>query len=144
MAAISVTAANVSANETRGAIIRVYQTGEAINLGQAVYLDSNNLAWRAKSDSQAHATAVGVAATSDNFYGEKTIQAGGQVGVVVYGPVWGFSGMSQAQAGWVSPTAGQIDDTAPTGGAWQFQIGHAIDDQTFFVDPNPQTPASHA
>jgi hypothetical protein len=144
MAAISVTAANVSANEVRGAIVRWYQTGEALNVGQAVYLDSNNLAWRAKADSQAHATAVGVVAFGDNFYGEKSIVSGGQCGVVVYGPMNGFASMSQAQAGWISATAGQIDDTAPTGGAWQFQIGHAIDDQTFFVDPNPQTPASHA
>jgi|SRR5579859_4513033 len=144
MTALTLVAGNISANFERGAITKWYQAGEAIVLGAAVYLDSNNLAWNAKSDSQAHATAVGVAAFADNFYGETTVQTGGQVGVVVYGPVWGFSGMSGAEAGWVGATAGQIVDTAPTGGAWQFQVGHAVDDQTFFVDPNPQTPASHS
>lgn len=145
VAALVVTAGNVSANNIeRGAIVRWYTTGEQITLGQSVYLDSNNIAWRTLSDSAAHSTSIGVAALADNFYGETVIKAGGQVGVVVYGPVWGFSGMSAGQPGWVSPTAGQIDDTAPTGGAYQFQIGHAIDDQTFFVDPNPQSPVSHA
>jgi hypothetical protein len=144
MAAIAVTAGNVSASADRGAIFQVYQTGEAITLGSAVYLDASNQAWNAKSDSSAHATAVGVAVIPDNFYGETSVKAGGQVGVVVYGPVWGFSNMIQAQAGWVGSTPGQIVDTAPTGGAYQFQIGHAVDDQTFFVDPNPQSAASHS
>ena|SRR5260221_1238785 len=146
MTAIAVTAANVSANDReRGAIIKWYQAGATITLGQAVYTDSNFLVYPAKADSASHATALGVAALSDNFYGETTVPTGGQVGVVIYGPVWGFASMIGEENGWVSgATAGGLDDTAPTGGAWQFQVGHAVDDQTFFVDPNPQSAASHA
>lgn len=143
MTALTVTASAVSSNDIeRGARVLWYQTGEDITLGQAVYLDSSNLAWRAKSDSSAHSRAVGVASQSDNFYGETIVKSGGWVGVTVFGPVWGFSGLSQAEIGWVGATAGQIVDTAPTGGAYQFQIGHAVDDQTFFVDPGTSSPVS--
>lgn len=145
MTALTLAAGNISADDIeRGSIVRRYQAGETLTLGQAVYLDSNNYAWKAKSDSSAHATAIGVVAISDNFYGETTILAGGIAGVVVYGPVWGFSALSQGQVGWVSATAGEITDTAPTGGAYQYQVGHAIDAQTFFVDPGTSSPVSHA
>lgn len=145
MAALTLVAGNISVNDQeRGAIVKWYQAGEAITLGAAVYLDANNLAWNALDDTSAHAQAIGVAALADNFYGETTVQAGNQVGVCVYGPVWGFSGMSQGQVGWVGGTKGQIVDTAPTGGAYQFQVGHAVDDQTFFVDPGTSSPVSHS
>lgn len=141
MTALTVTPANVSTNDIeRGARVLWYTTGEAIALGSAVYLDSSNLAWNAKADSAAHAAAVGVAALADNFYGETTVPAGGSVGVVVFGPVWGFSGLADGQPGWVGLTAGQIVDTAPTG--YQFQVGHAVDDETFFVDPGTTSPVS--
>ena len=145
MTALTLVAGNISANDVeRGSQFRTFIAGEAITLGMAVYLDSSNKVWKAKSDSAVHATAIGVAATSDNFYGETSIPAGGTVGVCVYGPVWGFSGMTQGQPGWVSATAGVIDDTAPTGGAYQFQVGHAIGGETFFVDPGTTSPVSHA
>lgn len=144
MTALTLTAGNISTDEYRGAVVKWYQTGEDIVLGAAVYLDSNNLAWNAKSDSSAHANAVGVAAISDNFYGETTVKSGNWVGVTIYGPVWGFSGMSQGQVGWVGSVAGQIVDTAPTGGAYQQQVGHAVDAETFFVDPGTSAPYSHA
>lgn len=143
MTALTVTASQVSSNDIeRGARVLWYQTGEAIMLGQAVYLDANNLAWRAKSDSTAHAHAVGVATQADNNSGEVTTAVNGWVGVAVFGPVNGFSGLSQGQVGWVGATAGQIVDTAPSGGAWDFQLGHAVDDQTFFVDPGTSSPVS--
>lgn len=145
MAALTVTAANVSANSIeRGSIVRFYIAGETLTPGQAVYLDSNNKAWKAKSDSAAHARAVGVVCSTDNFYGETTILAGGTAGVCIYGPVYGFSSLNSGQVGWVTATAGEIGDTAPTGGAWQFQVGHAVDDQTFFVDPGTASPVSAA
>lgn len=144
MATLTVTPHSVSASEERGAIIAQYVAAEDITLGQAVYLNASNQVLRAKADSSAHANAIGVAAISDNFYGEIVIASGGTVGVVVYGPVWGFSALVSGNPGWVGATAGEIVDTAPTGGAYQFVVGHAIDAQTFFVDPGTTTPASHA
>ena len=143
MTALTVTPSSVSANDIeRGARVLDYQTGEAITKGQAVYLDSSNLAWRAKSDSAAHARAVGIDVGADNFAGETSVVAGGWIGVAVFGPVNGFSGLSQGQVGWVGANAGEVVDTAPSGGAWDFQLGHAVDDQTFFVDPGTSSPVS--
>lgn len=142
MTALTVTASAVSSNDIeRGARVLWYQTGEDVILGQGVYLDASNLAWRAKADSSAHARAVGIATQADNFSGETTVKSGNWVGVTVFGPVNGFSGLSQGQVGWVGVTAGQIVDTAPTS-AYQFQVGHAVDDQTFFVDPGTSSPVS--
>lgn len=144
MTATTVTPAQISASEERGAVIERYTAGESIVLGQAVYLDSSYNAWLAKADTSAKATAVGVAVIADNFAGESTIVAGGTVAVVVYGPVWGYTSLTEG-AYWVDKTtAGSINDTAPTGGAYQYIVGHSIDSQTLFVDPGTTTPVSHA
>ena len=144
MTAIAFTAANVSANEERGSVIDRYTTGEVIGLGMAVYLDGSNVAWKAKSDSSAHANAIGIAAIADNFSAETTIPTGGTVAVVVFGPVQGFTGLVSGEPVWVDSTAGQMNDTAPTGGAYQYVVGHAIDANTILVDPGTTSPVSHA
>lgn len=145
MTAITLTANNISCSEERGAVIERYITGEAITLGMTVYLDSSNQAWKAKADSSAHANAIGIAVIPDNFSGETSIPAGGTVGVCVYGPVFGFTGLSQGEVLWVDKTtAGSLNDAAPTGGAYQYIVGHAIDAEVFFVDPGTSVPASHS
>ena len=145
MTALTLSANDISASEERGAIISQYITAADVILGQAVYLDANNQVSPAKADSSAHANAIGIAVIADNFYGETTIKSGGTAGVVVYGPVWGFSGLTSGEQGWVDKTtAGTINDTAPTGGAYQYAVGRAIDSETFFVDPGTTTPLSHA
>jgi hypothetical protein len=142
MTAVTVTASQISASEERGAIIERYVAGVAISLGQSVYLDSSNNAQLSKADSSAHAQAVGIAAIPDNFDGETVIQAGGTVAVVVYGPVWGFTGLVPGNPLWVDKTtAGSLNTAAPTG-AYQFQVGHSIDPETFFVDPGTSSPVS--
>jgi hypothetical protein len=150
MTAITLTAANISCSEERGAVIERYTTGEAISLGMAVYLDSSNLAWKAIANSSAHANAIGIAVIADNFAGETSIPAGGTVGVCVFGPVYGFpaytsQGLSQGEVLWVDKTtAGSLNDSAPTGGAYQYVVGHMTDSEVFFVDPGTSVPASHS
>ena len=142
MTALTVTAADVSATEERGAIFDRYEAGEALTLGQAVYLNSSNKAYKAVNDSSAHAKAVGIVTGAPNFYGETTVASGDIATVCVYGPVWGFSSLSSGKDGWVGSTAGQLVDAAPTPNVYQFIVGHAIDDQTFFVDPGTGSPTS--
>lgn len=149
MTAVLPTASQISASEERGAIFNQYVTGEAMSLGQAVYLDSNGLAWKAKADTAAHATAIGIAVIAPNFAGETTIPVGSTVGVVVFGPVYGFnhavSGGTDLVPGtplWVDKTtAGSMNTVAPTT-AYQFIVGHSIDNDTFFVDPGTTSPVS--
>ena len=146
MTAITVTAANISANEERGAVLKRYIAGEALTIGQAVYLDSSNptKAYKAVSDSANHARAVGIVVFAANFYGETTIASGDYATVCVGGPVEGFSGLTNGQPLWVDSTAGGMNDTAPTGGTYQFIVGHAIGYYSLFVDPGTADPVSHA
>lgn len=144
MAAKTPTPGYVSATEERTAVVEWYNvaTGVTLTLGDAVYLDSNNELNKAIALTSAHARAIGIVAFADNFYGETTIPATGQAGVVVHGPVYGWSGLASGQPLWVSKdTAGGLVDTAPTG-AYQYIVGHAQDAQTFFVDPGTVTPVS--
>lgn len=137
------TASHISFSEERGSIVERYITGEAISLGQAVYL-SAGLAYKAIADSSAHAQAIGTAAGADNFYAETVIPAGGTVAVVVYGPVFGFDGLSLTGGEPLyvdKTTAGSYNTAAPTA-AYQFIVGHMLDDQTFFVDPGTTVPVS--
>lgn len=149
MTAVLPTASLVSASEERGAIMEGYIAGEAISVGMVVYLDSAGLAWKGIALTSAHANAIGIAVIPDNFSAETSIKAGGTVGVVVFGPVWGFNG---AVAGgtdlvpgaplWVDKTtAGSMNTAAPTG-AYQFVVGHAVGNDTFFVDPSSVVPLS--
>lgn len=137
------TASNISFDEERGSVPNRYIAGEVITLGQAVYLNAG-VAYKAIATSSAAAQAVGVAAGADNFSGETDIQIGGTVTVVVFGPVYGFGGLSLTggESLWVDKTtAGDFNTAAPTS-AYQFVVGHMIDNQTFFVDPGTASPVS--
>lgn len=150
MTALTKTAANISASEERGAILRRFTANESMTPGDVVYLDSNNKVNKAKADSAAHARAIGIVVIPDNFYGESTIASGGTATVCVFGPVWGWnvSNSTYMISGlpvWVDKTtAGILNDTAPTGGAYQFQVGHMLGNDTIFVDPGTTSPSSAA
>lgn len=142
MSDIALSASKISAYEERGAIFEQYTTAATVTLGQAVYLNSSNQVLPAIATSAAAAAAIGIAVIAPNFYGETSVASGQTVGVVVYGPVWGFTGLQSGQRGYVSKTAaGTIVTTAPAPG-YQYSVGHAIDGETFFVDPGTAAPVS--
>lgn len=143
MTVLSVTANNISASEERGAVLIRFVTGEAMSPGQAVYLDSNNLCWKAKADSAAHARAIGIVVSGPGiFYGETTIPVGGTATICIGGPVFGFSGLSQGLPIYVDKTtAGSLNDAAPTT-AYQFVVGQAEGNDTIFVRPGVGSPVS--
>ena len=143
MTALTITAKNVSSDWNRGSITEDYIAAVALTVGQLVYLDSNNQLNLADADVVTlNARTVGIVTGSPNQYGETAIPVGGWAQITVYGPVYGFSSLSSGQFGWVSKTPGAIDDTAPTGGAFQYIVGHAIGSDTFFVAPGQTQPAS--
>lgn len=137
MAILSVTAANVSANQNQGSIIRSYQAGGTVNVGDVVYADTSNLVYQSIGNStQAVSQAIGIVVDTQDLYGSTSAAANKWVSVCVYGPVDGFSSLTPGAPAWVDKTtAGKMNSVAPTGGAWQYIIGHAIDTVTFFVDP---------
>lgn len=150
MTALTATPANISATEERGAQLKTFTTAAQLSVGDVVYLDSNNKVNKAIADSAAHARAIGIVVIPDNFYGESTIKSGGVATVCVYGPVWGWQVSNSALmvSGlpvWVDKTtAGKLNDTAPTGGAYQYQVGRMLGNDTIFVDPGTVSPSSAA
>ena len=133
---------NISANEERGAVLLRFIAGEALKPGQAVYQDSNQKVWKAIALTSAHAQAIGIVATTDNFYGEDTVNAGDWATICVGGPVQGFKGLVNGEPLWIDKTtAGILNDAAPTG-AYQFQIGNALGSDTIFVRPGTASPVS--
>jgi hypothetical protein len=145
MTAITATAANISASEERGAQMSRFTAGEDLTVGNAVYLDSSNLLKKAKALASATAQAIGIVVIPDNFYGESTIKSGNQATVVVFGKVYGWKTSNTLISGQPlyvdKTTAGVLNDAAPTG-AYQFQVGHALGNDTIFVDPGTASPVS--
>lgn len=144
MTALTVTAAKVSANQNQGAVIRPYRAGGTVSLGQAVYLDSNGYVQAADANTAAVTTAraVGIVVATSDPYGSTSAAANESVSVCLSGIVYGFSGLTPGAYGWVSKTAGEIEDTAPTGGAYQYILGQAMSATEFYVNPGIYQPAS--
>lgn len=144
MAILTVTAANVSANQNQESLIRSYKTGGTVNVGDVVYADSADLVYQAVGNILiTNAYAVGIVVDTQSLYGDTSAVTGKWVSVCVFGPVNGFSSLTPGKAAYVDKTnAGKMNDTAPTGGVFQYVVGHPIDDVTFFVNPGGAAPVS--
>lgn len=142
MAAPTYTATNLSSDWDRGAIVKNYIAGVTLTVGQAVYIDSSDLAQKAIATAALTGTTIGIIADAPNRYGETTIPAGQYVAVTILGPVWGYSGLVPGTQYFVDKTtAGALTDTAPTS-AYQFAVGRAIATDTIFVVPGTSSPVS--
>lgn len=131
MASITVTAANV--RPLTGAIVRRYTAGEALAPGQPVYLSAAKTATRA--DGSAVATLIpflGIVVADQ--YGNTTIPSGGEVDVVVFGPVAGPSGMTAGGLVYVSDTVGEITHVAGEA-TKDMVVGFAEQTTVLFVRP---------
>lgn len=145
MTAITMVAVNISADWDRGAeTFADNKSGVALTVGQWVYLDASNLWQLAVADiALLNATVVGQVTGAPNQYGETTIPSGDYPAVTVAGPVWGYSGLNSGQFLYLSKTVpGGADTAAPTGGAYQYVLGHAIGPDTFYVQPGQTQPVS--
>lgn len=143
MAALSFTAANVSADQNQGAVIRNFEAASAVSVGKPVYVNSDGkIALADANVSETEARAVGLVVNSADMHGATDIAAGARASVCVFGPVYGFSGLAEGTYAWVGATAGELVDTAPTGGAYQFIVGQALASDVFFVNPGTSKPAS--
>lgn len=136
MAVISFTASKLSADPDRGSVITNLIALTAMSIGDVVYVDTNNKAVKAQANSQTASRAIGIVVGVPNFYGETAVVAGDYVAVCVLGPVYGWDVALALGPIYVDKTtAGKMNDAAPTGGAWQYVIGHAIASDTIFVSP---------
>lgn len=137
MALISLTAAQIRALTDHGAVIRRYDAGAAITVGQSVYVASDGDVEPAIATAQASAKAIGVAVES--YDGETSIAAGKPVSVCVFGPVSGFSGMTPGNTIYQGDTAGRVADAA---GTYTHEVGYAEAAGVLFVSPGSDDPTS--
>lgn len=143
MAALTFIAANISADPNQGSIIRNYEAGGTVSVGDAVYIDGNGKVQLADASvSETTSLGRGIVVNSASLYGETSVASGQRCSVCVFGPVYGFYGMTEGAWGWVSATAGDIDDSAPSGGAYQHIMGYAAAEDVFFVNPGLTAPTS--
>ena len=145
MTALAFTAKNISIDPAKGSIRKEFQAATAITepLGKAVYIDSDGKVELADADvTVAESRGAGIIVAVPNTYGENSIAADEYCTVCVFGPVYGYSSLAEGTYAWVSKTAGELDDTAPTSGAFQYIMGYCAETDCFFVHPGIAAPAS--
>jgi len=138
MAGLSLTAAKIRALTENGAVIRPYDAGEALTVGNLVYVASDGDVMKADANAtQAAARAIGIVVQS--FDGETTVANATPCSVCVFGPVAGFASLTPGANGYVSDTAGQIEDAVAT---YDRIVGYAERTDVFFVHPEQNDPSS--
>lgn len=108
MAAITATAANIRASDAF-AIVDRKQAAGAINNGEAVTLQSANTIVKT---ADASAKFYGIAVSNDTL--DTAAASGESVGVVTFGVVEGFTGLTPGKIVYLGSTAGTLDDAAGT------------------------------
>jgi hypothetical protein len=133
-----------------GAILRQAVLGAAASILDAIYIsdDTNNiLPTVQKADANVSAVTANVRAVIVAVAqpGETAGVTGEAVTICVFGPVSGYAGMTPGARQFVSNTAGEITETAPTGaGTWTAPTGFAESDGVLFVMPGLQAPSSNS
>jgi len=131
---MAVTARNVRAlNEAE---TRTFVAGGTVNMGDAVYVDSNGKVQQARANAALTAEAVGIVIAVAQP-GATAAASGEAVEVCVFGPVGGFSSLTPGAVQYVSDaTAAALVETAPSGaGKWAKAIGRADSAGIVFVLP---------
>lgn len=130
-----------TANQIRplkGAITRLKKAGGALGLGDCVCYDSSGDVVETDANALGTCKAVGlVVGVSDPA--ETTAATGDAVEICTYGPVGGFTGLTEGGTGFVSDTAGEIADAT---GTITYRVGYAEAATIFFVDPGGSDPSS--
>ena len=105
MAAITVT--NKQVRPLDGSVVRQFIANGAISFGEAVTLRTAD--GRVQETANASAKCIGIAVSGSGGAGRTGVVAGESVGVVVFGPVAGFSSMTPGARAFLAATAGGLD-----------------------------------
>jgi hypothetical protein len=118
-----------------GAIIRRAVAGEALALGDVVYISgySGNQPVVSKAVGGAVATANPFGIAIAGAMANTTIASGETLDVVVFGPVTGYSSMTSGNSVWVSDTSGRLSSVVGTKSG---VVGLAESPTVVFVRPS--------
>jgi hypothetical protein len=138
MSVVAFTAANIRPLIPNGAVCTPGRAGGTITVGHLVYLAADG-DWETADGnvSETEAAALGVA--TESFDGETTITVGNPVTVCLFGPVAGFEDAVPGSLGYLSDTAGRVDDAF---GTFDRIIGWFLSDTILWVAPVLGTPSS--
>src|SRR5688572_1718745 len=120
-----------------GALVRPYTVATALQIGDAVALNSSGDIVPARANADGTTNAIGVVVMGDAYMPTASLAVGATAAVVVDGPIAGLTGMTVTDPLFVSSaTAGLMTQTAPTGGSNRvFSVGRPIGTNVFYVRP---------
>ena len=116
-----------------GAVVRPYQAAASGSLLDAVTVDTNG---KVAKSVNASGKCIGLVVSSHRKNTSGTYAANEQVGVCVWGPVEGFSGLTKGKLVYLAATSGVLADTGSV------PIGYAESDTCVFVMPGIANAAS--
>lgn len=129
-----------------GALIKDFDAGGAGDIGDYVYIAADGDV--EVTDANVALTSAGkgvVVAVGDESGGVTAFVAGDRVSVITFGPVHGFSSLTPGAIQYISETAGEVTETAPSGAlTWTQAGGYAQDASTLFVMPGLEAPVSNS
>ena len=131
MTVVTVTAVECRHLPFNGSVVRRYLAGGTVNVGDAVYIAADGDVEQADGSVAGTAFGIGIVVAGDDS--TTSIAAGKPASVCVFGPVTGFSGATPGTKGWISDTAGKVDDAAGTSA---HELGYFESATIFFVNPD--------
>jgi hypothetical protein len=131
MGDITITAADV--RPLPGALCRRFDAGGTVYAGEAVYMASDGDVERTDADDSLTAQAIGIVVADND--GGTVFSSGDAVDVCMFGPLTGYSSLTEGLHVFVSGTAGGMQQDDIGGGTYEFIVGRAESETTIFVNP---------
>lgn len=141
MSNIALTAANIRAHVSHGAVVVPGQAGGTITIGDLLYIASDGDWERADGDVAGGAPARAVGVAVESFDGETTINSTNPVSVCVFGPVSGYTSLTGGANYYLADAAGKIDTAV---GTFDRIIGFGMElagEVCLFVHPQQNDPS---
>lgn len=120
-----------------GAIVERFTLGAAMTAGEAGNIDSSDgTVYEADANAAGRHRAHGVLITDNQGNGNTggSYASGSDVGMCVFGKLYGFAGMTPGAPVYVSETAGTLTQTAPDGDN-ACEVGYALSATVLMVCP---------
>jgi len=129
MSAVTVTALDV--RPLPGCVVRQFTCGEALGLGDLVYMKNDSKVWKSDSDAAGTSYALGIVVSVSTF-GAVASVADERVGILLSGPVAGFT-VTPGVRYFVSGDAGKLDTAS---GSTDVNMGVGLPDSIFLCAPS--------
>lgn len=130
-----------------GSLVRPFVAAAEVEMGEAVYINTSGQVDLGDANTAATALARGIVVGANGVLPSSAgvFPAGTTVSVHLFGPIAGWSGMDENGTVFLSETAGDVTQTAPSGaGTWSREMGYAFTADLWMVNPPSSEPASNS